>query len=91
MALAHQQHLTIVRKAHALVVRLYVAALRRKVGHYATLAESEARRAGLAAAAAVHAREYAEDAKQDAHHASRAHAAVANSAALEAAEIGGKL
>lgn len=91
MAFAHTQHLKIARKAHALIVRFYVAALRRKVEFYKTRAELEGQRASLAFAAAQHARNYAEDAKLDAQHAGRTAEDVAKLAEFEAEEIGGKL
>lgn len=91
MAFAHTQHLKLARKAHALIVRLYVRALRANVAFYEaqeTIAEA---RKDLAFAAAQHARNYAEDQREVYYDARIAAQDALYHASEEAAQIGGKL
>lgn len=91
MAFAHKQHLALARKVHALIVRLYVRALRADVAfHEAKERVAEARK-DLAFAVAQSARDCAEDAREDYYDARVEAERVRYAASEEAAQIGGKL
>lgn len=91
MAFAHKQHLALVRKAHALIVNLYVRALRANVAFHEAKERAEEVRKDLAFAAAKAARDYAEDAREDYYDARVEAERVRYAASEEAAQIGGKL
>lgn len=91
MAFAHKQHLALARKAHSLIVGLYIKALRANVAYYDAQEQIADARQKLAFAAAQAARDYAEDARDDFYQARVDARSAQYHASEEAAKIGGKL
>lgn len=91
MAFAHKQHLALARKVHALIVRLYVRALRANVEFHEAKERAAEVRKDLAFTVAKAARDCAEDAREDYYDAKVEAQQVLYKATEEAAQIGGKL